>query len=187
MEDVEQQEATEETEALDTEETSSGFRYISSQEELDRVISERLKRERAKFSDYASLKSKAQEYDKIVESSKSETEKLSSKAAEAEAKAQALTAKVRSKSLQFEVASLSTKLGIIDSETALALIGSVEFDENDEPIGVEERLKELVKAKPFLKAHRFEGSADGGSRNASPDLSTVDMDTYMSARNKRIG
>jgi predicted methyltransferase MtxX (methanogen marker protein 4) len=163
----------------------SAFRAISSQDELDRVISERLKRERAKFADYKDLQSKAIEYDKIVESTRSETEKLSSKAAEAEARAAALAAKVRSKALKAEVVSMSNRLGIIDADVALALLGSVEFDEDDEPIGIEERLKDLVKSKPFLKAPRFESSVDGGSRNPSPDLSTVDMETYMAQRKRK--
>lgn len=161
------------------------FRSISSQDELDRVISERLKRERAKFADYNDLQTKAVEYDKMVESTKSEAEKLAMKASEAGAKVAVLEVKVRAKALKAEVVSLSGKLGIIDSDVALALLGPIDFDDDDEPVGVEERLKELVKAKPFLKAPRFESSADGGSRNQLPDLSTVDMDTYMAQRKRK--
>jgi len=180
-------EDTVETVEIEQDETPAvpTFRAISSQDELDRVISERLKRERAKFADYKDLQAKAAEYDKIAESTRSETEKLSAKAAEAESKVSALAAKVRAKSLKAEVVAMSGRLGIIDSDVALALLGSVEFDEDDEPIGVEERLKDLVRSKPFLKAPRFEASADGGSRSPSPDLSTVDMETYMAHRKRK--
>jgi len=51
------------------------FEPITSQEELDKRIGPRLAREREKFSDYADLKKKADEYDKAVEAAKTEQEK----------------------------------------------------------------------------------------------------------------
>ena len=185
MEDEQVQ--TEEVNEGEVEETppAPSFRPIASQDELDRVISERLRRERSKFADYADLKRKAEEFDRISEANKSESERMTSRLTEAEAKAQALAAKVRSKALRAEVAEVSARLGIVDADTALALIsGSVEFDNDDEPVGVEDSLKELVKRKPFLRAARFEGSADSGARNAPVDMSTLDMDTYMARRRK---
>lgn len=63
-----------------------GFTPITSQEALDKLISARLERERAKFSDYSELKTKAARFDEIEENNKTELEKLQTKLAKAEAK-----------------------------------------------------------------------------------------------------
>ena len=60
------------------------FRAITSQDELDRVLSERLRRERAKFADYADLRKKAEEYDKIAAASQTESERLNIRLSESE-------------------------------------------------------------------------------------------------------
>lgn len=50
------------------------------QEEMNAVINDRLKREREKYADYAALKEKADKFDKIEEESKSEIQKMTEKA-----------------------------------------------------------------------------------------------------------
>ena len=45
------------------------------QAELDSIVGERLKRERAKYEDYESIKEKANQYDEMVEAQKSELQK----------------------------------------------------------------------------------------------------------------
>lgn len=50
------------------------------QSELDQIISERLKREREKYTDYESLKEKAQRLDQIEEDAKSELQKAQERA-----------------------------------------------------------------------------------------------------------
>ena len=55
--------------------------------------------------------------------------------------------------MQLAVQAASAKLGIVDAEVALALIrGSIEFDDKDQPQGVEAALTELLNQKPYLKA-----------------------------------
>lgn len=50
------------------------------QAELDAIVGDRLKRDRAKYADYDSLKEKAQKYDEQVEASKSELQKATDRA-----------------------------------------------------------------------------------------------------------
>lgn len=57
-----------------------------SQAELDRIISDRIQRERAKYSDYADLKKAAKRLEEIEASNKSEMERISERAATAEAR-----------------------------------------------------------------------------------------------------
>lgn len=54
------------------------------QEEVDRIIAERLKREREKYKDYDAYKKAAEELQKLKEAQMSETEKLQAKLAEYE-------------------------------------------------------------------------------------------------------
>lgn len=50
------------------------------QAELDAIVSDRLKRDRAKYADYDSLKEKAAQFDKIEEANKSELQKATERA-----------------------------------------------------------------------------------------------------------
>lgn len=69
-------------------ENAPEFRPIASQDELERVLSKRLDRERAKFADYGDLKDKAAKYDEAVAASKTELERERERATAAEARAQ---------------------------------------------------------------------------------------------------
>jgi hypothetical protein len=60
------------------------FTPITSQDELDRVLSKRLERERSKFADYSDLQAKAKRLDEIEEASKSELDKATARAEAAE-------------------------------------------------------------------------------------------------------
>ena len=54
------------------------------QEELDGIVADRIKRERAKYEGFDDLKAKAEEYDKMVEANKTELQKATERAAELE-------------------------------------------------------------------------------------------------------
>lgn len=60
----------------------------ASQAELDRIISDRVSRERAKYQDYGDLKQKATQFDAIAEAQKSELQKAVERADAAEKRAQ---------------------------------------------------------------------------------------------------
>lgn len=62
------------------------FQAITSQADLDRIIGERVARERGKYADYDDLKAKASEYDKVTEASKTELQKERERAEAAEKK-----------------------------------------------------------------------------------------------------
>jgi len=72
----------------DVEETDkadkAGFTPPASQEDLNRIIDERLKREREKFKDYPDLKKKADDLDKIEAANATELEKANARADAAE-------------------------------------------------------------------------------------------------------
>ena len=83
----------ENTDQVQTPDNTEGTESLpTSQEELDAIISRRLKKERIKnaeqLSEYESLKQKAEEYDKMTEAAKTDLEKAIERAEKAEAKAQ---------------------------------------------------------------------------------------------------
>lgn len=77
---------------------ASSYTPPASQEELDRIIGERLARERAKFDDYDDLKAKADKFDEAEAKNKTEAERLADELAKATERATALeTQAVRSR------------------------------------------------------------------------------------------
>ena len=64
--------------------TPEGNERTFSQADVDNVVSERLKRERAKYSDYEELKAKAAKLDEIEEANKTELQKATERATELE-------------------------------------------------------------------------------------------------------
>lgn len=63
---------------------NSGFTPPATQEELNRIIAERISREKAKFADYNDLKTKASQFDQLTEAQKTETQKALERAEAAE-------------------------------------------------------------------------------------------------------
>lgn len=65
----------------------SRFEPITSQEQLNRIISERIGRERRKYADYDEMRAKAARFDELEKAQKTELEKAQERANRAEAKA----------------------------------------------------------------------------------------------------
>jgi hypothetical protein len=85
------------------------FKPITSQDDLNKVISERVARERAKFKDYADLKAKAAKADQYEQANQTEAEKTAKRIADLEAELN----NTRRDSLRLKIASTH---GITDAE-----------------------------------------------------------------------
>ncbi|MDO5091821.1 MAG: hypothetical protein Q4D79_00105 [Propionibacteriaceae bacterium] len=86
--------------AKTSEEKAPTFEPITSQEQLNAVLADRLKRERAKYADHAELKAKAARLDEIEQAAKSDLEK----ATEANAKLTAELEALKLNQLRTEIA-----------------------------------------------------------------------------------
>lgn len=75
------------------------------QAEMDAIIGDRLKRERAKYSDYDDLKAKATAYDAAEEANKSDLQKANEKAESLQAQLDALTKANRERELRERISS----------------------------------------------------------------------------------
>lgn len=93
------------------------FTPITSQDELNRIIGERVKR--AKPADYDDLKAKARRFDEIEAANKTEAQKL----ADAKAAAEAERDQAKAEALRLRIA---TKHGISDEDADLFLTGTDE-------------------------------------------------------------
>lgn len=143
------------------------------QDELDRIVNDRLSRERGKFKDYDDLKTKASELDKLREASQSETEKAVN-AARKEAE-ESVRAEVRRERVLDRVEVLAAK-EFADAEDARLRLEkrADEFVGKDGQIdaaAITAALAQLLKDKPHLAAKgdgRPRGNADQGPRGAAP-------------------
>lgn len=85
------------------------FKPITSQDDLNRIISERVTRERSKFADYRDLKAKAERLDELEQANQTEAEKAATKIAELESQ----LASTRRESLRVKIAA---EHGITDAD-----------------------------------------------------------------------
>lgn len=152
-----------------------GQKLPTTQEEFDRVVNERLSRERAKFKDYDALRTKAADYDKLQESMLSDQEKAVKDASQ---KAQAETAaKYQSRLVAADVRAAAAGLNFRDPEDALKHLSVTDLLNGDDVDHdkVKAALDDLVKAKPYLtnadpkpsdrRPARIRRSAEDGDTN----------------------
>lgn len=100
-------------------EKPAGFTPITSQDELNKVIADRINREKAKFADYRDLKAKAERLDQLEAASKSEAEKVAERIAALESE----NKRIQSEALRSRI---QAKHGISDEDAALFLTGADE-------------------------------------------------------------
>jgi hypothetical protein len=126
------------------------FEAITSQEQLDKVLGERLTRERAKFADYDDLKVKASRLDTIEAEKQTESEKTAKDIADLKDE----VAKARRESARLRIA---TEHGISDPKRiALFLTGEDEAT-----------LVEQAKELAAIDADRATREAEGKKRSSN--------------------
>ena len=78
-----------------------------SQDEVNRMIGERLLREREKYANYDELKAKAEEYDKVQEASKSELQKAEERANQLQAKYDSMVKAEKVRTIREQISQLN--------------------------------------------------------------------------------
>ena len=123
------------------------------QEQVDKLVQERLARQKAQFADYDELKGQAEEYNKLKESQQSDTERLiaraeaAEKAAQQAAEAQAAADKARDDALKQSnetlrrsaIVTAAASQQAIDPAEVYALLAAEKFavhvkDDDDQPV-----------------------------------------------------
>lgn len=130
----------------------ASFTPPASQADLDRIIQDRIARERSKFADYDTLKAKATEYDQFKESSKSEQQKAID-AAKLEG-ANEVTGKFTTRIVNAEIKATAAALGFSDPGDAVALFGDISTveinDDGPDAEAIKTKLADIAKNKPYL-------------------------------------
>lgn len=141
------------------------------QADLDRIVADRLARQKAQFGDYDALKAKAAEFDALAEQQKSDAEKAVD-AARREGRSEALKA-ANDRLLKAEVrAAAAQKLA--DPADAVRLLDLASFAVGDDGeidgAAIAAAVDQLVTDKPYLAAKPtgFQGSGGGGPRGGRP-------------------
>lgn len=113
----------------------SQFTPITSQDDLNKIIADRVSRERSKYGDYKDLKTKAAEFDKITEANKSEIQK----AADARVAVEKERDDARAEALRLRIAA---KNHISDEDADLFLTGRDEETLNRQAARLADRDKD---------------------------------------------
>lgn len=167
-EEIKDNATVEEPENKPTEETKESEEKLVPQSEVDRIINERLARERKKldkYADYDELKKRASEYEAKLEEQRlaelSEKERADELAKKAEGERdqysqelEALRKQVRDEKINnaFITAATAQNIAYIDDAIRLADLSAVEIGEDGKPVGIEDVVKALVENKPYLLA-----------------------------------
>lgn len=140
-----------------------GFTPITTQDDLNKVVSERVNRERAKFADYKDVKAKADRLDEIEKANKTEAEKFAERIAALESE----NSRIQSEALRSRI---QAKHGISDEDAALFLTGTDEDSLTAQAKRLAER--EADRKKRGGVAPKEGGSADiqGGATSDLREL-----------------
>lgn len=186
------------------------------QDEVDRIIQERVARERAKYADYDDLKAKAEKADELEAEGQSELEKARS-AAEKAAQGQTAAEQKATEALQqaqetvrrAAVVMEAAKAGAVDPEDVHALLSArgfaftkddkkleVTIGDDGQVTGAEEVVNAFLEEKPNLVGETPPGPGDGGARTPVPpkDLQQQikeaeekgDFKTALSLKNRQL-
>ena len=135
------------------------FKPITSQEELNKLIGERIGKVKSQFADYDDLKAKAAKFDEVEQASKSELEKAQERIAELEGRA-----------TQAERAALVTKIAAEEGVIPEVLTGSTEEEMRAAAKRVIEWANQGKRTPPppkKLKSGSSGTPTDSGSRAAA--------------------
>ncbi len=130
-------------------------------QEPERFDADYVKRLRSEAADY---RKKLRELEQVVKQHEteklSETEKLQQRLAELEREQATYQTERQERTVRYEVLLAANKLGVIDPDAAYKLLdtAAIEFDEDGRPKNIEQALRALITARPYL----------AGQSNANP-------------------
>jgi hypothetical protein len=149
------------------------------QEDIDRVVKDRLARERGKYADYDELKAKAGKLDEIEAANQSELEKAQQAAEKAKTEGAQAIERANGRLIRAELLSALTAANVSKPEVLLSAIDKTGLTVNDDGSvsGVDEVVAAFVEANPEFvgKQVRKPESADQGARGDGPDQITQEQ------------
>lgn len=175
------------------------------QEELDKIVADRIAREKKKldkFADYDDVKTKASEYEKLLEEKRlaelSEKERLEEIARKHEEEKQTLAQElesmresVKAEKIRNEFIKVATSQNIayLDDAFSLADLSAVTV-EDGKVVGMDDAIKALVDNKPFLLAKKQPkpiGESTNGANEKAADKTAEQLLKEAAEKAKRTG
>ena len=147
------------------------------QADVDRIVADRLGRERQKFADYDALKERAEKWAEYEAAQKTELERLREAREQAEAQAAEAIATANERLLRAEFVAVAAQAGALHPEDAFRLAdrSAVSLADDGTAQGVEEAVQELLEAgrlplrdKPV--APGLDGGAGSGQRGNNAEV-----------------
>ena len=148
-----------------TQAENSGYTPPASQDDLNRIIAERVERERRKFADYDDVKAKAAKFEEIEQANKSELEKLTEERETIARERDAARAEV----LRYRVAA---KHGITDEDAELFLTGSDEETLTKQAQRLSERVEDAGRPRS-PRPDPNQGRANNGSASTADQFAAA--------------
>jgi hypothetical protein len=155
------------------------------QAEVDRIVKDRVARERAKFADYDDVKARAAKFDEIDTANKTELEREKEARAAAETKATQASTTAERVAIRSAVIAAAAEAGALKPSDVVALLpkGAVTVTLTDdgevEVVGAEEAVAAILKERQhWLKQEStgtrqggtFDGGAGAGNGNGKTDM-----------------
>lgn len=167
----------------------TGGERTFTQAEMDRIIGERLTRERQSKGDYDDLKAKAARLDELEEAQKSELQKAKDAADKAKAERDAALARAQDTLVRAAFVAEAAKAGAAHPEDAYALAdrAGVEVSEDGKIGGVEEAVKALVDGGRLVMGKRRAPGLDGGAGSGDAPGGEKPLSAEEQAIAKRMG
>jgi hypothetical protein len=170
---------------------ANDFKPIASQAELDAVMADRLRRQKAQFADYDALKAKAARIDEIDAKNLTDLERETAARVAAETARDEALSRVQKATLRSAVIAAASTAGAIDPSDIVALLpaDAVTISDDGTVTGAAEAVAALLLAKPHLKGTaRPSGDIGQGPRGdgKATDLRHADKAT-LDAELKKLG
>lgn len=172
---------------------AEGYKPPATQEELNRIIGDRLAREREKYADYAEIKKKAEAHDAKMAEAMTDAEKAAD-AARKEGETSALE-KANGRIVRSEARAVASELKFRNPTLALAAIdlSDVKVNDDGEPdaAAIKTKLEDLAKADPYLvddgkkPAPKPDRSQGGGGGNDTASSVAKGRDAYAARHQKQ--
>lgn len=148
------------------------------QADIDRIVQDRLARERAKFADYDDLKEKASKFDELDAASKTELDKAREAAQRAQAERDAALSKASEISKRAALVAAASSAGAANANVVADLLArsdKVTVGDDGTVSGAEDAVNELLEKETYLRTGTPApppppppGSADSGARTPTP-------------------
>lgn len=155
----------------------SGNTYTppATQADLDRLVSDRLARERQKYADHEQFKASHEELQKLKDGQKSEVERLTAERDKATKDAQAAADRAKQSLRQAAVIAEAAKAGAVDPQAVAALLpaDAVTVADDGTVSGAESAVKTLLEEKSYLKSKQTRtgppNHGQGSRENGAPE------------------